>query len=171
MEIQRLIIRIWCQIWPEFKCLTWLFCWVFLLPYMYLGKKLKSAYTCPYKIDWPSAWGRWWVSTDNKRSMPKVCVYNYRSDQISRSVVSDSLQPHESQHARPPCPSPTSGVHSNPRSSSQWCHPAISSSVVPVSSCPQSLPASASFPMSQLFAWCGQSTGVSALASFLPKKS
>ena len=99
MEIQRLIIRIWCQIWPEFKCLTWLFCWVFLLPYMYLGKKLKSAYTCPYKIDWPSAWGRWWVSTDNKRSMPKVCVYIFRSDQISRSVVSDSLQPHESQHA------------------------------------------------------------------------
>ena len=82
MEIQRLIIRIWCQIWPEFKCLTWLFCWVFLLPYMYLGKKLKSAYTCPYKIDWPSAWGRWWVSTDNKRSMPKVCVYIFRSDQI-----------------------------------------------------------------------------------------
>ena len=94
-----------------------------------------------------------------------------RSDQISRSVVSDSLWPHESQHARPPCPSPTPGVHSDSRPSSQWSHPAISSSVVPFSSCPQSLPASESFPMSQLFAWGGPSTGVSALASFLPKKS
>ena len=93
------------------------------------------------------------------------------SDQISRSVVSDSLWPHESQHARPPCPSPTPGVHSDSRPSSQWCHPVVSSSVVPFSSCPQSLPASESFPMSQLFAWGGQSTGVSALASFLPKKS
>ena len=85
--------------------------------------------------------------------------------------MSDSLRPHESQHARPPCPSPTPGVHSNSRPSSQWCHPAISASVVPFSSCPQSLPASESFPMSQLFAWGGQSTGVSDLASFLPKKS
>ena len=73
-----------------------------------------------------------------------------RSDQISRSVVSDSLRPHESQHARTPCPSPTPGVHWDSRPSSQWCHPAISSSVVPFSSCPQSLPASESFPMSQL---------------------
>ena len=94
-----------------------------------------------------------------------------RSDQISRSVVSDSLRPYESQHARPPCPSLTPGDHSNSRPSSQWCHPAISSSVVPFSSCPQSLPASESFPMSQLFASGGQSIGVSALASFLPKKS
>ena len=78
-----------------------------------------------------------------------------RSDQISCSVVSDSLQPHESQHARPPCPSPTPGVHSDSHPSSQWCHPAISSSVVPFSSCPQSLPALESFPMSQLFAWSG----------------
>ena len=84
--------------------------------------------------------------------------------------MSDSLWPHESQHARPPCPSPTPGVHSDSRLSSQWCHPAISSSVSPFSSCPQSLPASESFPMSQLFAWGGQSTRVSALASFLPKK-
>ena len=93
------------------------------------------------------------------------------SYQFSHSVVSDSLRPHESQHARPPCPSPTPRVHSDSRPSSLWCHPAISSSVVPFSSCPQSLPASESFPMSQLFAWSGQSTGVSALASFLPKKS
>ena len=90
------------------------------------------------------------------------------SVQFSRSVVSDSLQPHESQHARPPCPSPTPGVHSDSRPSSQW---AISSSVVPFSSCPQSVPASESFPMSQLFAWGGQSTGVSVLASFFPKTS
>ena len=95
----------------------------------------------------------------------------YISDQISRSVVSDSLRPHELQHTRPPCPSPTPRVHSDSRPSSQWCHPAISSSVVPFSSCPQSLPASKSFPMSQLFAWGSQSTGVSALASLLPKKS
>ena len=92
----------------------------------------------------------------------------FRSVQFSHSVVSDSLLPHESQHARFPCPSPTPGVHSNWCPSSQWCHPAISSSVVPFSSCPQSLPASRSFPMSQLFAWGGQSIGVSALASVLP---
>ena len=93
------------------------------------------------------------------------------SVQFSRSVMSDSLRPHESQHARPPCPSPTPGVHADSHSLSQWCHPAITSLVVPFFSCLQSLPASKSFPMSQLFAWCGQSTGASALASFLPKKS
>ena len=97
--------------------------------------------------------------------------FRFSSVQFSRSVVSDSLWPHESQHARPPCPLPTPGVHSDSCPSSQWCHPAISSSVVPFSSCPQSLPASEPFPMSQLFIWSGQSTGVSALASFLPKKS
>ena len=85
--------------------------------------------------------------------------------------MSDSLRPHELQHARPPCPSPTPGVHSDSCPSSWWYHPAISSSVVCFSSCPQSLPASESFPISQLFAWGGQSTGVSALPSFLPKKS
>ena len=90
---------------------------------------------------------------------------------FSRSVVSDSLRPHESQHARSPCPSPSPGVHSNSRPSSRWCHPAISSSVVPFSSCPQSPSASESFPMSQLFAWGGQSTGVSVLTSFLPKST
>ena len=76
---------------------------------------------------------------------------------FSSSVVSDSLRPHESQHARPPCPSPAPGVHPNSCASSRWCHPAISSSVVPFSSCPQSLPVSGSFPMSQLFTWGGQS--------------
>ena len=93
------------------------------------------------------------------------------SVQFSCSVVSDSLQPHELQHARPPCPSPTPGVHSNSCTSSQWCHPAILSSVVPFYSCPQSLPVSESFPMSQLFTWGGQSTEISALASFLPKNT
>ena len=85
-----------------------------------------------------------------------LCIKNnvqFTSVQFSCSVVSDSLQPHESQHARPPCPSPTPGVHSNSCPLSRWCHPAISSSVVPFSSCLQSLPASESFPMSQLFAW------------------
>jgi len=95
----------------------------------------------------------------------------FSSVQFSLSVVSNSLRPHELQHTRPPCPSPTPGVHSNSRPSSQWCHPDISSSVVPFSFCPQSLPASESFPISQLFAWSGQSTGVSASASFLPKQS
>ena len=93
---------------------------------------------------------------------------NLSSVQFSHSVLSDSSQPHESQHARPPCPSPTPGVHSDSCPSSQWCHPAISSSVIPFSSCLQSLPPSGSFPMSQLFAWGCQSTGVSALASVLP---
>ena len=94
-----------------------------------------------------------------------------RSVQFSRSVVSDSLRPHESQHARLSCPSPTPRVYPNSCPLSPWCHPAISSSAVPFSSCPQPLPASGTFPMSQLFTWGGQSTGVSALASFLPKKS
>ena len=86
--------------------------------------------------------------------------------QFSRSVMSDSLQPHESQHTRPPCPSPTPRVYPNSCPLSWWCHPTISSSVVPFSSCPQSLPASGSF-LSQLFAWGGQSIGVSASASVL----
>ena len=101
----------------------------------------------------------------------QVASVQFSSVHFSHSVVSDSLRPHESQHARPPCLSPTPRVHSDSCPSSQWCHPAISFSVVPFSSCPQCLPASESFPMSQVFGWCGQSTGVSALASFLPKKS
>ena len=93
------------------------------------------------------------------------------SVKFSCSVISDSLRLHELQNSRPPCPSPTPGVHSNSYPSSPWCHPAISSSVVPFSSCPQSLPASESFPMCQHFTWGGQSTGVSALASLLPKNT
>ena len=95
-------------------------------------------------------------------------MIQFSSVQFICSVMSDSLLLHESQHARPPCPSPTPGVHSNSRPSSWWCHPAISSSVMPFSSCPQSLSASGSFLISQLFSWGGQSIGVSALASVLP---
>ena len=90
------------------------------------------------------------------------------SVQFSRSVISDSLRPHEVQHARPSCPSPTPGVYLNSCPLSQWCHPTISSSVIPFSSCPQSFPASGSLQMSQLFTSGGQSIGVSALASVLP---
>ena len=92
---------------------------------------------------------------------------NY-SVQFSCSVMSDSLRPHELPHIRPPCPSPTPGVYPNPCPSSQWCHPTISSPVIPFSSCPQSFPASGSFPMSQLFTSGGQSIGVSASTSVLP---
>ena len=92
----------------------------------------------------------------------------FSSVQFSCSFMSDSLLSHELQHIRPPCPSPTPGVYSNSCPSTRWCHPAISSSVVPFSSCSQSLPASGSFPMSQLFTWGGQSIGVSASASVLP---
>ena len=93
---------------------------------------------------------------------------DWNSVQFSCSVVSDSLQPHEPQHARPPCPSPTPGVHPNLCPLSRWCHPTISSSVIPFSSCSQSLPASGSFQMSQLFSSGGQSIGVSASTSVLP---
>ena len=96
---------------------------------------------------------------------------NFSPVQFSCSVMSDSLRPHGLQPARPPCPSPTPRVYSDSCTSSQWCHPAISSSIGPFSSCPQYLPALESFPMSQLFAWGGQSTRASALASFLPKNT
>ena len=105
-------------------------------------------------------------------------IWNYSCKQIGRytflggfssvhTVMSNSLRPNESQHTSPPCPSASPGVHSNSSPSSWWCNPVISSSVVPFSSCPQSLPASESFPMSQLFTWGGVSIGVSALASVL----
>ena len=95
-------------------------------------------------------------------------IISVSSVQFSRSVMSDSLWPHVSQHARPPCPSPTPGVHSNSRPSSRWSHPAISSSVIPFSSCPQSFPATGPFPMSQLFPSGSQSIGAWASASVLP---
>ena len=94
--------------------------------------------------------------------------FTYYLVQFSRSVVSDSLRPHEPQHARPPCPSPTPGVYPNPCPLNRWCHPAILSSVILFSSCPQSFPASGSFQMSQLFTLGGQSIGVSTSTSVLP---
>ena len=97
-----------------------------------------------------------------------MCVYQYSSVQFGHSVMPDSLRPHELQHARPPCPSPTPGVHPNPCPLNRWCHQTISYSVDPFSSCPQSFPASGSFQMSQLFASGGQSTGVSDSTSVLP---
>ena len=104
-----------------------------------------------------------------------LCCLNHQgssllssSVQFSHSVRSDSLQPHELQHARPPCPSPTSRVHPNPCPLSRRCHPTISSSVITFSSCPQSFPVSGSFQMSQLFPSGGQSIGVSASTSVLP---
>ena len=103
------------------------------------------------------------VPHSNKDRVPTLALV-----QFSRSVMSNSLQPHESQHARPPCPAPTTGVYVNPCPSSRWCHPVISSSVIPSSSRPQSFPVLGSFPMSQLFIWGGQSTGVSASTSVLP---
>ena len=100
--------------------------------------------------------------------LPRMSDCCHSSVQFSHSVMSDSLQLHALQHARPPCPTPTPGVYPNSCPSSRWCHPAISFSAIPFSFCPQSLPASESFPMSQLFTWSGQSIGVSASASALP---
>ena len=102
------------------------------------------------------------------KSQTQLSNFHFTSVQFSRSVVSDSLWPHEPQHARPPCPSPTPRVYPNSRPLSRWCHPTISSSVIPSSSCPQSFPASGSFQTSQLFASDGQSIGVSASISVLP---
>ena len=102
-----------------------------------------------------------------KRNTILSKIMTFSSVKFSCSVLSDSLGPHELQHCRPPCPSPAPGVCSCP--SSWWCHPAISSSVVPFCTCPKSLSASESFPMSQLFSWGGQSTGVSHLESVLPR--
>ena len=122
----------------------------------------------PMFIFWPKHLFSWYYIYGSFLNL--ICYFYLfsldSSVQFNCSVVSDSLRPHESQHARPPCPSQTPRVYSNSCPSSQWCHPAISSSVVP--SCLQSLPASGSFPMSQLFTWGGQSIGVSASASVLP---
>ena len=96
------------------------------------------------------------------------CIGIYQPVQFGHSVMSDSLRPHELQHARPSCPSPTPRVHPNPCPLSQWCHPTISASVIPFSFCPQSFPASGSFPMSQFFASGGQSIAAAASASVLP---
>ena len=119
-----------------------------------------------------------WLSGSWKSFLYSPSVYSCHlflissaSVQFSHLVVSYSLRPHESQHTRPPCPSPTPGVHSDSRPSRQWCHSTITSSVIPFSSCLQSFSASGAFPMSWFLESGGQSTGVSALASFIPKKS
>ena len=101
-----------------------------------------------------------WHQTIDSRSSENAKQFS--SVQFSHSVMSNSLRPHEPQHARPPCLSPTPGVHPNPRPLSWWCHPTISSPVVPFSSCPQSFPASVFFQMTQFFASGGQSIGISA---------
>ena len=120
-------------------------------------------FTCQYMhIQEPDNTGCLWEGNRLSRSQYISSV------QFSHSVVSNSLWPHEPQHTRPPCPSPTPAVHPNPYPSSWWCHPTISSSVVPFSSCLQSFPASGSFPMSQLFTSGGQSIGVSASTPVLP---
>ena len=140
-------------------------------------QEYRSGLTCPPLWDFPDPGIEPASLTSNLHwlvgSLPlawpgKPNVRQFSSVQFSRSVVTDSLRPHELQHARPPCPSPALGAYSNSCPSSRCCHPAISSSVVPFSSCPQSLPASGSFPMSQLFAWGGQSTGASASVSAPP---
>ena len=105
-------------------------------------------------------------TTEVNRQKVHICLSKVQFSSVAQSYL--TLQPHESQYARSPCPTPTAGVYPNPCPSSRWYHPAISSSVVPFSSCPQSLPVSGSFPMSQLFTWGGQSTGVSASVSVLP---
>ena len=107
-------------------------------------------------------------SLPSKPAGKPIYLLRFGSVHFSCSVVSDSLRPHETQHTRTPCPSPTPGVHSKSCSLSRWCHPTISSSVIPFSSCLQSFPASGSFPMSQLFTLGGQSIGVSASTSVLP---
>ena len=111
---------------------------------------------------------RLWRKGDCLAPLVRMPISRATMERNISSVVSDSLRLLESQHARPPCPSPTPEVHSNSCPSSRWCHPAISSSVIPFSSCPQSLPVSESFPMSQLFIWGGQSIEVSASASVPP---
>ena len=131
---------------------------------MWLQEKVMQSQE--FFIDFPQV--HYWMKKSEVRGGERIGLLRntqFSSVQFSRSVVSDSLQPHESQHARPPCPSPTPGVYSNSCPSTRWCHPAIWSSVIPFSSCPQSLPASGSFQMSQHFTWDGQSIGVSASAS------
>ena len=120
-----------------------------------MGLKIYWTWPCPSEQDSASP------SVSLSHQEPSISLLSLsKRGQFSSVAQSNSSRPHELQHTRPPCPSQTPRVYSNSCPSSQWCHPAISSSVIPSSSCPQSLPASASFPMSQLFAWGGQSTGV-----------
>ena len=115
-----------------------------------------------------TVWASIYAFGDISQDYLHLCIREKSSVQFSCLVMSDSLRPHEPEHTRPPCPPPTAGVYPNPCPLSQWCHPTISSSVIPFSSCPQSFPTYGSFQMSQLFASGGQSIGVSASASVLP---
>ena len=144
-QVGRIILCILIEKWNA----SWK-CW--LINYLNLGNKIQELPSCP-KPDFSDIGGR-------KMRISSV--------HFSRSVMSDSLWPHGLQHARPPCPSPTPGVYPNSSPFSPWCHPTISSSVLPFSSCSQSFPESGSFQMSQLFLLGGPSIGVSASTSFLP---
>ena len=125
---------------------------------------------CPHKRKKSNYWMKEMLKEPQKKKIRASLKDYHIWVQFSRSVVSNSLWAHEPQHARSPYPSPTPGVHPNPCPLSRWCHPTISSSVIPYSSCPKLFLASGSFQISQLFAWGGQSIGVSALASVLPKR-
>ena len=137
---------------------------MFIAALFILAKTWKQP-KCPPTDEWIKK--MWYLCVCIHLHNKVLFIHQFSS--VAQSCL--TLWPHELQHARPPCPSPTPGVYPNSYPSSWWCHPAISPSVIPFSSCPQSLPASESFPMSQLFAWGGQSTGVAALASFLPKNT
>ena len=140
------------------------YCFIALLLYLLYSVDLELI--CNISEVWQmSKYHLFFTQTSVSRHLG--CFHIFSSVHFNRSVMSDSLRPHELPHATPPCPSPTPRVHPNPCPLSQWCHPTISSSVVPFSSCPQSFPASGSFPMSQLFTSGGQSIGVSASASVL----
>ena len=143
-------------------------------PYIYYFR-LSSWFFCAlrFELHWLKKWNHLAIKITQGECKEVRAYHTSRfqkasSVQFSHSVESNSLQPHEPQHTRPPCPSPTPGIHPNPCPLTRWCHPTISSSVIPFFSCPQSFPASGSFPMSQLFASVGQSTGVSASTSVLP---
>ena len=128
--------------------------------------QLMLSFIIPVGLSWTHHFIQVRGSLDKELDLPLVPEHQFSSVQLLSRVW--LFATHELQHARPPCPSPTPRVHLNSRPSSWWCHPAISSSVIPFSCWPQCLPASESFPMSQLLAWGAQSTGVSASASFLP---
>ena len=135
----------------------------------FLPKSLQDSRSLSWQMNWEQTAIHFkiWLEDGNwEEWLGESSLFS--SVQFSRSVISGSLRPHKSQHARPPCPSPTPRVYPNSCPSSRWCHPTVSSSVVPFSSCPQSLPASGSFQMSQFFAWGGQSYGVSASTSVPP---
>ena len=149
-----------------------------LCPWGFSRQEYWSGFPCPSPRDLPNPGIKPRSPTLQADSLPseppespKYYIHKYQFSQFSHSVMSDSLWPRELQHARPPCPSATPRVHSNSCLLSWWCHPTISSSVAPLSSCLEYFPTSGSFPMSQFFASGGQSIGVSASASILPMNS